>query len=333
MGKYLDTWERDKRAGQLSVVDKIRLALLPDDKTLIGTLDPTTLARGIDWSHWQQDIDLAKIKTEGDVAVGMPKSSDGKQVVSGSSSDWTNYVDDWFHRNVQKCYDVRMACIPFHYVQPYLPGYTTTGTVEQNWSAIKKAMDPLVPKKSYHGFCLDMEEKNNTDPNGSEVCLKLRDRCLNDAKLSQVPIIIYTSMSILNYYTALREQISYQGYDKSLLWLAQWPYNTVTTTTWANMIANILAKLSMKVITPGYADWWCLQWTASLILPGCAGRLDQNVFKKTKAQLYAQLGFDPGTAPPPPPDDPNDTNTDTITRAKFDALAARVKALEDWRKS
>jgi len=329
MAKYLDTWERDKRSGKLGMLDKIKLALMPEDKTLIGSLDPTTLARGVDWSHWQGDVDFARFVADGDVAAGMPKCSDGKQVVSGDPSDFSTYVDDWFYRNVQKIYDAKRVCGPFHYVQPMLPNYTVAGMIEHNWKAIKKAMDPLAPKKSYHFFVLDVEEKTTTDYNGSDVVLGLRDRCLNDAKLGQVPIVIYTSMNILNYYTKLREQISYPNYSGSLLWMAQWPYNTVTTTTWANMIAAILAKVSIKVLTPGYADWWALQWTSSLILPGCAGRLDQNVFKMTKAQLFTQLGFDPGTTPPPvdPPVDPPPADL-TPLWAEIDAIKARMIKLE-----
>lgn len=321
MAYYLDTWARDRKTGQTTLRQKIKLAFMEEDPTLIGSLEPTSLARGCDWSHWQGDVDVLKWKNEGDVAAGMPKSSDGKQVVSGDPTYPPNYVDDWFYRNVQKLYDARMACLPFHYVQPYFPDYTVLGTVDWNWKVIKQAMDPLTPKVSYHGYVLDFEEKNTTNPNGSDVVLALRDRCLNDTKLSKVPVIIYTSMNILNYYTNLMNQISFDGYDKSLLWLAQWPYNTVTNTTWANMIASILAKLSMKVITPGFVDWWCLQWTSSMILPGCSGRLDQNVFKMTKAQLYNQLGFDPGTTTPPPP-------SNYVTQEQLLATNTRVAAVE-----
>lgn len=329
---YLDTWERDKKLGKLSLMNKIKLRfMVGEDPSLISGLDATQMARMIDWSHWQGDIDLVKIKAEGDVAIGSPKCSDGKQVVTGDPYDYSNYVDDWFYRNVQKCYDTRMACMPFHYMQMGFPDYTNTSVVDVNWKALTKALYPLAPKKSYHAICLDVEEKNANNSNGSEVVLKLRDRIKNDAKLSQVPLVIYTSMSILNYYTVLREQISYKDYNQTLLWLAQWSYNTVTTTTWASMVADILAKLTMKVITPGFVDWWALQWTSSMILPGCAGRLDQNVLKKTKAQVYAQLGFDPGTVVVPPVDPPS--TGEYATKEEVSRIRTTVDTIDAYLKS
>jgi GH25 family lysozyme M1 (1,4-beta-N-acetylmuramidase) len=298
--RYLDTWELNKHH-KPGLLQKVQLALTPDDKTLIGSLDPTKLARAVDVSHWQGEIDVRRIKDDGDVALLLPKASDGKQVQAGDPTYEKNYVDDYLYRNVQKAYDTKIACAPYHYAQPYLSAdYTVQGTIDWNMETLHAAFDPLVPGKSYQAISLDVEEKTASPLNGSDVILGIIKELGLDPKFNQVPLIIYTSMSVLNYYTKLREQISYQGANRNL-WMAQWVYNTTTTTTWADMISRIMPQINMKVLTPGYANWKFLQWSSSFILPGCAGRMDQNVYNGTKAQLYAWLKFEPGTTPPDEP--------------------------------
>jgi GH25 family lysozyme M1 (1,4-beta-N-acetylmuramidase) len=316
MTKYLDTWTRDAKVGKLNLIDRYNLWRMKEEPTLIGTLDPTTLARQIDISHWQGDVDIAKMKAEGDISMVFPKASDGKQVQAGDPTYANNYVDDWLYRNVQKCYDAKIACGPYHYVQPFFPDYTLEGIVAWNMKTLHAALDPLTPKKSYHAIVLDVEEATGTEPNRSDVVLKMMEAIAADPKMSQVPVIVYSSMSMYNsYYPKLRDQLSFPGANKNL-WMAQWVYNTVTNTTWANVVSTIMPSISMKVLTPGFATWKFLQWSSSLILPGGSGRTDVNFYNGTKAALYSWLGFDPGTVVPPPPPPPA---TD---------LTARVVALE-----
>lgn len=319
---YLDTWTRDAKAGKLSLLDKVKIKAMKVDPSLISGLDPVKLALGTDISHWQGTVDFKTLRTDGKVSIVFPKASDGKQVRDGSPSEWTNYVDDYLYRNVQGCYDNRVICAPYHYVQPHFAGYTVKGIADQNWKAIKTAMDPLVPGVSYHAFCLDVEEIGGSEPNRSTVVMDLISRIRNDAKLSKALLLLYSSNNILvNYYPGLMNQVSYQG-SKVVdgLWMAQWTYNKVTNTTWAEFWSTYLPKVEMKVITPGYAGWSFVQWSSSFVLPGCAGRMDVNAYKASEAHLDAWLGYERGTTPPPPEPEPEPDLAE---------LVARVAALEE----
>lgn len=71
------------------------------------------------------------------------------------------------------------------------------------------------------------------------------------------------------------------------------------------------------------ADLW--QFTSALKLPGDATGVDASVTLGTLAEYWAAVNV---TAAPPPPDDPPIPPTTGVTRAEFDALAAKVQALE-----
>jgi GH25 family lysozyme M1 (1,4-beta-N-acetylmuramidase) len=301
MNGYLDAWSQSRSVGKLSLAQRLELALKPKAETLISGLDPTKLALMIDISHWQGDVDIARMVSEGSVTAGIVKASDGKQVQDGDPYNKLNYVDDWLYRNVQKCYDAKVPCIPYHYVQPLLEGYTAQGVADWNMETLHAALDPLVPKASYHAICLDVEEKKNTDTNGSDVVLKMMDAIEHDPKFSQVPLILYSSMSVLNYFTKLREQVSFQGANRNL-WMAQWVWNTTTNCTWEYFWNTVVPKVSMKVLTPGWAGWWGIQWSASMILPGGTGRTDVSFASRTPEALRQWLGYTSPTPPGPGPD-------------------------------
>jgi GH25 family lysozyme M1 (1,4-beta-N-acetylmuramidase) len=329
MTHYLDTWSKTRNNGKLSFGQRVQLAFMPVMKTLIGTLDPSTLARQIDISHWDGDVDIARMVREGDIAMVFIKASDGKQVQSGDSTYPPNYVDDWLYRNIQKCYDAGIPAGVYHYVQP-LPqvDYTVQDAVNWQMRVLHTALDRFTPKVSYHAIVLDVEQKDGTDPNASDVVLKMMDAIKADPKMSQVPLIIYTSISVLNFYKKLSDQVSYTGANKNL-WMAQWVFNTVTTTSWADVITRIIPSIAMKVLTPGFANWKFLQWTSSLILPGCAVRLDLNFYNGTKEALYTFLGYKVVTPPPPtePPTDPGQYVTVATYQADQIKIVEAIKTL------
>lgn len=270
----------------------------------VSGLDPVTLARIVDISHWEGDADIARMVTEGDIAMAIFKASDGNQLQKGDPTYPPNYVDDWFFRNVDKAYNANIACGVYHYVIPYFANYTVQGVADWNMECLHAALDKLVPKVSYHLIVLDVEEKIGTEPNRSDVVLKMMDAIAKDPKMSKVPLAVYTSVSILDaYYPKLRDQLSYVGANKNL-WLAQWPVNTAQTITWEYLINTVMPKLSMKVLTPGYADWKILQWASCYTLPGCTAAIDLNFYKGSKAALYTWLGYTPKT--------PVDTTAPTI---------------------
>lgn len=304
MTQYLDTWSRERSAGRLSrlsLLDRIKLAQMVKVQTLISGLDATQLALMVDISHWQGDVDVARMVRDGRVAMLIPKCSDGKQVQAGDPYDKGSYVDDWFYRNVQKAYDAKIPCMPYHYVQLAIPDYTTEGLADWNYQVLKYALGKIAAKKSYHAICLDVEETNASDLSGSDVVLKLMDKIRSDPDLAQVPLVIYSSMSILNRYTRLREQLSYPGANQNL-WMAQWVYNTPTTTTWDDFWKVYVPKVDMRVLTPGFANWWGVQWSSSFILPGGSGRTDVSFYRAPKASLYSWLGY-AGAAEPEEPEE------------------------------
>lgn len=321
MTNYFDTWTRDRHIGELSWLQKLQLKLMKaPGLTLIGGLDATRLALMVDISHWQGEVDIQRMVTEGHISAVSPKMSDGKQVRDGGAFELSNYIDDRFYSNVQKCYDAKVPCLPYHYVQVALPDYTKEGLLAWNWKVMQAAVKPLVAGKSYHALVLDVEERNSTGPNAAHIVLGLLDLMSKDPEMSKVPAIVYTSMSILNLYTNLREQLSYQGAGKNL-WLAQWVWNTTTTCTWDQFWSTYVPKIEMKVITPGFASWWGVQWSSSFVLPGGTGRTDVSSISKTPAALNTWLKF---TATDPDPDPDPEPDTDLA------ALTLRVKALEDW---
>lgn len=333
--QYLDVWSERRNTGKLSILDRIKLATQKPEQTLISGLDATKLALMVDISHWQGDVDIAQMVMDGKVACLLPKCSDGKQVVAGDPYAKINYVDDWFYRNVQKAYDAKIPCIPYHYVQLAITDYTAEGLAAWNYEVLKFALSKIAAKKSYHAICLDVEETNASDISGSDVVLKLMDKIRNDPVLSTVPLIIYSSMSVLNRYTRLREQLSYPGANQNL-WMAQWVYNTVTTTTWENFWSVYVPKVEMKVLTPGFASWWAVQWSSSFILPGCTGRTDVSFYRAPTASLYSWLNYtvtqpeppEPEEPEPPEPPEPGDPDT-AAALARIEASLARIEAKLD----
>lgn len=303
MTKYLDTWSLERRAGRLSLVDRLRLALMQPEQTLISGLDASKLALMVDISHWQGDVDIARMVREGGIAACLPKMSDGLQVREGGPYELTNYIDDKFYQNLQRCYDAGIPCLPYHYVQVAIPDYTVQDLINWQWKVMDAALSKLKAKVSYHAIVLDVEERNGSDTNTRDVVLGLMAKLREHPEYGKVPVIVYTSMSVLNLYPALRDQLSYQGANQNL-WLAQWVYNTITTTTWERLKSEYIPKIEMKVLTPGFANWWAVQWSSSFILPGCAGRCDLSFYRSTKEGLWDWLGY--GAAQPEEPEDPEE---------------------------
>jgi GH25 family lysozyme M1 (1,4-beta-N-acetylmuramidase) len=330
MPEYFDTWSqtRMRTIGNLSALQRMQLALIQPVPTLISGLDATKLALMVDISHWQGDVDIQRMVTEGHISALSPKMSDGKQVRDGGAYELTNYIDDKFYANVQKCYDAKVPCLPYHYVQPMFTDYTAQGVLDWNWKVMQAAVKPLVAGKSYHALVLDVEEKNTTSPNAATVVMGLLDRMSKDPDMSKVPAIVYSSMGVLNYYPTLRDQLSYQGANRNL-WMAQWVYNTTTTCTWDAFWSNYVPKIEMKILTPGFANWKAVQWSSSFVLPGGSGRTDVSSFCMTQSQLNDWLKFTPGTTPEPEPEP--EPEPGEVTLAAFEALTARVIDIEAWK--
>jgi GH25 family lysozyme M1 (1,4-beta-N-acetylmuramidase) len=325
MEDYLDVWSNTDAWTILNEPEAEEQSFAIALAGSVSGLDPTTLALMIDISHWQGDVDVAKMVKEGNLAMVFPKASDGKQVRSGGAYEITNYIDDKLYQNVQRCYDAKVPCGPYHYVQPMLDQYTVQGVIDWNWKVIQAAFAPLKPKVSYHAIVLDFEEKNTTSVNGRDVMMGLIKLIQAHPQMSQVPLIIYTSISVLEFYPALRDALSYKdaGYN---LWLAQWVLNKTTTCTWEQLKTLHLPTINMKVLTPGYAAWKAVQFSSSFILPGGNGRTDLSLANVSKAKWLEWLKFTDVTQPPEPPEPPEDTEL----AAKVAQLQADVKELKKF---
>lgn len=304
-GQYLDTWSNRRTVGRLSLLDRIKLARMRPEQTAISGLDASQLALLIDISHWQGDVDIAMMVRDGGIAGCFPKMSDGLQVRPGGAFEVTNYIDDKFYKNVQRCYDAGIPCLPYHYVQLAITDYTVQDLINWQWKVMDAALSKLKAKVSYHAICLDVEERNGSNTNARDVVKGLMDKLATHPEYSQVPVIVYTSMSVLNQYPALSDYLSYQGANRNL-WLAQWVYNVTTTTTWERLRSEYIPKIEMKVLTPGFASWWAVQWSSSFVLPGCTGRTDLSFYRAPKAAMWSWLGYTPAVEP----EDPEDPETE-----------------------
>lgn len=323
MTVYLDLWTQNRTVGRLTILQQLQIKTMEQPPALVGGLDQNSLALMVDISHWNGDVNVRQMVSEGQIAALFAKASDGKPVITGNLLDLNTYKDDWFDRNCQKAYDAGIPFIPYHYVQPYIVDYSIASTIDWNFRCLKNAIGPKIPGKSFHAICLDFEERTTTNTNGASVMMGLIAAIQTDPVLSKVPIIIYTSVSILNSYPALRDQLSYQGANYNL-WLAQWSYTTPTKTDWATLRSTYIPRIEMRVITPGYATWWAVQWSAAFVLPGCLGACDLSFYKGTPTQLYAALNYQQATTPPPPPPaEPPVEQPEYITRAEFEAFKAQ----------
>jgi GH25 family lysozyme M1 (1,4-beta-N-acetylmuramidase) len=299
----------------------------------VSGLDASKLSLWADFSHWNSDIDLTKTQPWLDGIF--TKLSDGKQMYPGSGLDLGNYKDKTADTNIDKAYRVGIPCIPYHYMHFALDaGWKLDTIVDWQYRVITNALKNKIPGKSFHGFALDIEETAGGNTNARWITEQLYNRLTEAPELGGVPIIFYTSMSILNKLPALRDWLSYQGANRNL-WLAQWAFSGRVKTSWEGLYENYISKMNMKFTTPGFADWRFGQWSACFELPGCTvNYTDLNFYHGTKEQAYAWLGYKQ-TAPPvePPPVVEPEPPVSTITRAEFDAALARVAELERWRKS
>lgn len=303
----------------------------------ISGLDPAQLALCADVSHWNGAIDVDLM----DISLLFVKACDGHRMQAGSDADKSNYVDSTFHANVQKAWDKGIPCIPYIYVQwDGFPGVSNHGVALWHYQVFKQAIGSLIPGKSFHGIAIDVEERGNTAPNMAEIVLSLFKMLADDSAFAGLPIYIYSSISVLNEYANLREQISWKGANYNglpyRLWMAQWCWRSTPriTTSWAELREKYLNTLIMKVITPGYASWNFVQVAANFVLPGCTVNItDLSFYKGSQAALYAELGYkapivepdDPGEEPPPVDDV-------AALAAQLSALTVRVVALEAWKK-
>jgi GH25 family lysozyme M1 (1,4-beta-N-acetylmuramidase) len=320
MEQYLDTWSRSRNHEvDAPDTDAVSFALTPAGS--VSGLDPTTLALMIDISHWQGDVDIQRMVTEGGIAMCFPKACDGKQVRVGDSTQVKYYIDDTLYVNVQKCYDANIPCAPYIYVQPAIDNYTLKGVIDWHWEVIQGAYGPLTPLVSYHAIMLDFEEATANNTNGRDVIMGLIKLIRAHPKFGQVPVILYSSNYILTIYPALKDEIANHDDDFNLL-LAQWVLNTVTTCTW-DELKDKFKTINMKVITPK-SNWFGVQFSSAFILPGGKGRTDLIFYHGTKEKLYAWLKFTPKTTPPVEPEPEPDT---TELRQAIDALKTEIKEL------
>lgn len=301
--QFLDVWSRERSAGRLSLWQRfvrwITGLLARFVPSLIGGLDPASLALMVDVSHWQgPNLDVALMRRDGKISALLPKMSDGFQIRAGVSTDLQNYVDPTFRLNVDKAYKSGIPCIPYHFCQYVKYGYTNDSMVNDQVKIIKEALRGLIPGVSFHGISLDVEVENSTGPNVAYITMGIYKAL--KAAYPNIPIIFYTSLKYLNLYPNWANGICSQGMSYNI-WFAQYVWNTGIVTTWADLWARIIPSLNMSVMRYAFEDWWAVQWTGDRItLPGCYGKIDLNAYHGTEAQLWKWLNFTPPVIPPEP---------------------------------
>lgn len=300
-----------------AMLEKIKQFLV--QRKLISGLDQTKLACGIDTSHWTGPLSKELIAGSDFVC---PKATDGYQVRTGNWGDLGTFIDDQFYNTVQLCYDAHVPCIPYHFFEwDYSADqWQIDKIVQHQFDVIKWAFRTLEPKKSYHGLVIDVEVLGDTDTNIRNKLSMLYAMLKNDAKFANVPVVFYTANWVLNTYPALRDWLSYKG-APYLLWLAQWVYTRAWTGTWDDFRAQVLPSINMSVITPGYANWTAVQWSASCKIHGFS--IDVNSWNRTKEDLWNWLDF---TTTPPDPGDPGTPYDDTELRQMIATLQTNQAA-------
>lgn len=306
----LDVWSDPSRrkVGEQSTADKVKTAIMAainKPTAAVSGLDPNTLALWADYSHWNGELDLTK--TQPWLKGAIFKLCDGKQMYAGNSLDLNNYKDKTASANVQKAYDIGIPCGLYHYLHFTLDyGWTLQSVIDWQLKVIKAALGSLIPGKSFHLFALDVEEPKGTSDVNAQKVLQGIYAGLREMLGDDFPIVFYSSNGVLNQIPAVRDWLSFQGSDKQL-WLAQWPFSGRQVITWENLYAQKISTLNMKVVTPGFADWRMVQWSACFVVPGCTvNYTDLNFYHGTVADCDRWLGYtkrgNPPTTPDPKPD-------------------------------
>lgn len=311
MPTYLDTWSMRKKTGVISLPDQIRLKLWREDPSLISGKDPTQLALYPDTSHWNGPLDVAKMAPW--VAAIMAKCSDGKQVIAGGINDLNTYKDDVFDDTVQKAWDNGKPIIAYHYWQPDLKPAGEKSS-DRQFSALHNAID-LKVGKAVRELRFDVEETPRLFPGQVKDFLEQQYAWALEEWSDKIPITFYTSTGYLNKWQGILNWLIAPKAVKEIHY-AQWVWTQLTKSTWANLYANILPKIEMKVIN--WAGWLAVQWTSKVY--GMEGfnnsEVDLNTHNGTVADLYRRLQWQQGPVTPPPPPPPQ--TGDYVTRTEFE---------------
>lgn len=329
MAKYLDTWSRK----EVTTTDKVKNLLgfaqkpgpaSPSALAQAGSVsgrDPTGLALGTDVSHWNGTLDIPTMAAGG-ISIVFPKLGDGKQMIAGGAYDLGNYVDDTLHANIQGCYDAKVACVPYFYFQPTLVQASEPAN-DWQYKVLKKALNNLRAGVSFHAIAIDIEEGGESAPNLARKIQNFYNWIRLDPQFNTVPTLFYSSNGYLMSYPDLMTWLSYQGANRDL-WLAQWVYSNSIKTTWDEIKSRYIPAINMKVVTPGFASWRFVQWSAAFYgMAGAgSGRIDLNFYNASVDSMRSWLGMPPATEPQPDPDPGTGETPDTS------ALEARVATLE-----
>lgn len=267
-------------------------------RDLISGLDQTKLAILADSSHWTGKLTPAVVAG---AHMWSMKATDGEQIQSGSPGDLGNYKDSELNNTIQTCYDVGVPAMPYHFFQWKIQeGWNRDQVSGFQADIILAALDGLIPGKSYHAFCLDLETLGDTSTNYQWKVADLYTRLMKSPQINQVPFIFYTSDYILGKYPALKEWLIAPGTNRNL-WLAQWTYTKKWSGRWSDFMTTFLPALpNMRVVTP--SSWWAAQYSASVYIDGF--NLDLSSCCRSREKLYEWLGYKTTPTPPQPPPQP-----------------------------
>ncbi len=308
----------------------------------VAGFDAAKLSLGADFSHYDGDVPGSVFKMLDYVWV---KAADGDQLRPGDPFDATNYVDVHCHANVQKAWDADIPCGLYIYIVPNFPNYTMDSIIQMHYKALKAATKSLVAGLSYHAIALDVEELGvtQTDTNWQKIVKGLSDLILADPEYKPVTavhgVVIYSSISVLNRFPALRDEISSQYVlNKYEMWMAQWAYwvdkdHPSVVTTWDELKSRYIAALNMKVLTPGLQTWDFVQWSAAFKIPPTTFIFDFNFYRGDKTACWKWWGYTPrGVVLTPPPEPTPEPKPTPEPEPLPEAVNVRLTSLETWRK-
>ncbi len=231
---------------------------------------------GVDVSHWNKDVDWARLKTAG-VVFAVIKASQG-----------AGEQDPAFRRHLAGAQAAGLVTGAYHWCDPTCPDEAQV----QNFC---RAVEGL----SLDFAALDVEQywQDWAEWQRHKVISRLSPERISQSALAAAeglrarlnkPVLIYTRSSFIQEY-ALPMLHWLPDWPT---WLAQYPYpkNRVEC-SWESLKRDHLPRIYGPRIPWGCPTWTLWQFSGDrFILPGVSGTLDLNYFNGSREQLFAWVG-------------------------------------------
>lgn len=208
---------------------------------------------GIDVSHYQEEIDWAKVKASG-VSFAIIKASQG-----------TDFIDTMFEENFKGALAAGIIPGTYHF---HLPSYDALEQAQFYWSVIKDVVGshPCLPP------CIDLETAGATKAEMNTAVSTFMEEM---QRVDGRPGLVYTSPGFWNTYLPVPVLSQY--------------YLTTSKIDWANAYPLWIAHYTTGWPSQVYpwVGWRFWQYTSSGKISGIRTRVDLNYFIGSTADLEA----------------------------------------------